>query len=91
MHLVVENKCVNIYLHLYSLFLYHQKNLGGPGSSRGTLERIRAGLTIYIADTYQFSSVIVLEDLVYICVLVAKQKFRLFKIFGLSVEGKKIA
>jgi hypothetical protein len=31
---------------VYSLFLYHQKNLGGPGSSRGTLERIRAGLTI---------------------------------------------
>jgi hypothetical protein len=32
---------------VYSLFSYHQKNLGGPGSSRGTLERIRAGLTIY--------------------------------------------
>ncbi len=32
---------------VYSLFLYHQKNLGGPGSSRGTLERIRAGLTVY--------------------------------------------
>jgi hypothetical protein len=31
---------------VYSLFLYHQKNLGGPGSSRGTLERIRAGLTV---------------------------------------------
>jgi hypothetical protein len=33
---------------VYSLFLYHQKNLGGPGSSRGMLERIRAGLTICI-------------------------------------------
>jgi hypothetical protein len=32
---------------VYSLFSYHQKNLGGPGSSRGMLERIRAGLTIY--------------------------------------------
>jgi hypothetical protein len=31
---------------VYSLFSYHQKNLGGPGSSRGTLERIQAGLTI---------------------------------------------
>jgi hypothetical protein len=33
---------------VHSLFSYHQKNLGGPGSSRGTLERIRAGLTICI-------------------------------------------
>jgi hypothetical protein len=33
---------------VYSLFSYHQKNLGGPGSSRGMLERIRVGLTIYI-------------------------------------------
>ena len=32
---------------VYSLFLYHQKNLGGPGSSRGMLERIRVGLTRY--------------------------------------------
>jgi hypothetical protein len=32
---------------VYSLFSYHQKNLGGPGSSRGTLERIRAGLTVF--------------------------------------------
>jgi hypothetical protein len=31
---------------VYSLFSYHQKNLGGPGSSRGTLERTRAGLTV---------------------------------------------
>jgi hypothetical protein len=30
---------------VYSLFSYHQKNLGGPGSSKGKLERIRAGLT----------------------------------------------
>jgi hypothetical protein len=34
---------------VYSLFLYHQKNLGGPGSSKGKLERIRAGLTVYSA------------------------------------------
>ena len=34
---------------VYSLFSYHQKNLGGPGSSRGTLEHIRAGLTVYSA------------------------------------------
>jgi hypothetical protein len=33
---------------VYSLFSYHQKNLGGPGSSRGTLEHIRAGLTVII-------------------------------------------
>jgi hypothetical protein len=32
---------------VYSLFSYHQKNLGGPGSSKGKLERNRAGLTIY--------------------------------------------
>jgi hypothetical protein len=31
---------------VYLLFSYHQKNLGGPGSSRGTLEHIRAGLTL---------------------------------------------
>jgi hypothetical protein len=31
---------------VYSLFLYHQKNLGDPGSSRGMFERIRVGLTI---------------------------------------------
>jgi hypothetical protein len=24
-----------------------KKNLGGPGSNRGTLEHIRAGLTVY--------------------------------------------
>ena len=34
---------------VYSLFLYHQKNLGDPGSSRGMFERIRVGLTIYIS------------------------------------------
>jgi hypothetical protein len=33
---------------VYSLFSYHQKNLGDPGSSRGMLEHIRVGLTIYI-------------------------------------------
>jgi hypothetical protein len=33
---------------VYSLFSYHQKNLGGPGSSKGKLERIRAGLTGWI-------------------------------------------
>jgi hypothetical protein len=33
---------------VYSLFSYHQKNLGGPGSSKGKLERIRAGLTASI-------------------------------------------
>jgi hypothetical protein len=31
---------------VYSLFSIPPKNLGDPGSSRGTLERIRAGLTI---------------------------------------------
>ncbi len=31
-----------------SLFSIPPKNLGDPGSSRGTLERIRAGLTIYM-------------------------------------------
>jgi hypothetical protein len=30
---------------VYSLFSYHQKNLGDPGSSRGMFERIRVGLT----------------------------------------------
>jgi hypothetical protein len=34
---------------VYSLFSYHQKNLGDPGSSRGMLERIRVGLTVYIS------------------------------------------
>jgi hypothetical protein len=33
---------------VYSLFSYHQKNLGDPGSSKGKLERIRAGLTLYL-------------------------------------------
>jgi hypothetical protein len=33
---------------VYSLFSYHQKNLGDPGSSRGVFERIRVGLTTYI-------------------------------------------
>ncbi len=32
---------------VYSLFSIPPKNLGDPGSSRGTLERIRVGLTIY--------------------------------------------
>jgi hypothetical protein len=32
---------------VYSLFSYHQKNLGDPGSSRGVFERIRVGLTGY--------------------------------------------
>jgi hypothetical protein len=31
---------------VYSLFSYHQKNLGDPGSSRGMFERIRVGLTV---------------------------------------------
>jgi hypothetical protein len=31
---------------VYSLFFIPPKNLGGPGSSKGKLERIRAGLTI---------------------------------------------
>jgi hypothetical protein len=31
---------------VYSLFSIPPKNLGDPGSSRGTLERIRVGLTI---------------------------------------------
>ena len=31
---------------VYSLFSYHQKNLGDPGSSRGTLERVRVDLTM---------------------------------------------
>ncbi len=44
-----------------------------------------------LGDTVQFSSVIVLEDVVYICLLVAKQKFRLFEIFCHSTEEKKIA
>jgi hypothetical protein len=30
---------------VYSLFSIPPKNLGDPGSSRGTLERIRVGLT----------------------------------------------
>jgi hypothetical protein len=76
MHLVVENKCVNLYLHLSILrgcvdtqlvlcliatrvwfircFPYHQKNLGDPGSSRGTLEHIRVGLTLYIQSLEYF-------------------------------------
>jgi hypothetical protein len=37
---------------VYSLFSYHQKNLGGPGSSKGKLERIRAGLTVYTGSPY---------------------------------------
>jgi hypothetical protein len=37
---------------VYSLFSYHQKNLGGPGSSKGKLERIRAGLTLSIANHF---------------------------------------
>jgi hypothetical protein len=32
---------------VYSLFSIPPKNLGDPGSSKGTLEHIRAGLTIY--------------------------------------------
>jgi hypothetical protein len=41
---------------VYSLFSYHQKNLGGPGSSKGKLERIRAGLTLYIEKSlYELS------------------------------------
>jgi hypothetical protein len=31
---------------VYSLFFIPPKNLGGPGSSRGTLEHIRADLTV---------------------------------------------
>jgi hypothetical protein len=31
---------------VYSLFSIPPKNLGDPGSSRGTLEHIRAGLTL---------------------------------------------
>jgi hypothetical protein len=34
-------------------FPYHQKNLGDPGSSRGTLERIRVGLTTYTTVSFQ--------------------------------------
>jgi hypothetical protein len=33
---------------LFVVFIPPKKNLGGPGSSRGTLERIRVGLTIYV-------------------------------------------
>jgi hypothetical protein len=33
---------------VYSLFSIPPKNLGDPGSSRGTLERNRVGLTVYI-------------------------------------------
>jgi hypothetical protein len=33
---------------VYSLFSIPPKNLGDPGSSRGTLERIRVGLTTFI-------------------------------------------
>jgi hypothetical protein len=40
---------------VYSLFSYHQKNLGGPGSSRGTLEHIRAGLTPYTSIVSTFN------------------------------------
>ena len=42
---------------VYSLFFIPPKNLGDPGSSRGTLEHIRVDLTIYI-DTvlYAFRS-----------------------------------
>jgi hypothetical protein len=32
---------------VYSLFFIPPKNLGDPGSSRGTLERIRVDLTVY--------------------------------------------
>jgi hypothetical protein len=42
---------------VYSLFSYHQKNLGGPGSSRGTLEHIRAGLTSDRVSRYTSSLV----------------------------------
>jgi hypothetical protein len=37
---------------VYSLFSYHQKNLGDPGSNKGMFERIRVGLTIYIANWF---------------------------------------
>jgi hypothetical protein len=50
---------------VYSLFSYHQKNLGGPGSSRGTLERIRAGLTKYIVNAF-CSETVQLHNLVYL-------------------------
>jgi hypothetical protein len=37
-------------------FPYHQKNLGDPGSSRGTLEHIRVGLTGYIHTLHVHSA-----------------------------------
>ena len=33
-------------------FCIPPKNLGDPGSSRGTLERVRVDLTVYIYHTY---------------------------------------
>jgi hypothetical protein len=32
---------------VYSFFFHTTKDLGDPGSSRGTLERIRVDLTVY--------------------------------------------
>jgi hypothetical protein len=40
---------------VYSLFSYHQKNLGDPGSSRGTLEHIRVDLTVFISADFELS------------------------------------
>jgi hypothetical protein len=36
---------------VYSLFCIPPKNLGDPGSSRGTLEHIRVDLTIFSSKT----------------------------------------
>jgi hypothetical protein len=39
---------------VYSLFCIPPKNLGGPGSSRGTLEHIRADLTVWWLRFYVY-------------------------------------
>ena len=58
LHLSILRGCVDTQLVLCLIatrvwfircFPYHQKNLGDPGSSRGTLEHIRVGLTLYMA------------------------------------------
>jgi hypothetical protein len=41
---------------VYSLFSIPPKNLGDPGSSRGTLEHIRVGLTGSGCDSDGFES-----------------------------------
>jgi hypothetical protein len=50
---------------VYSLFSYHQKNLGDPGSSRGMLERIRVGLTICTRDMFVLTYLMFVLTLLY--------------------------